>query len=71
MLPVSCVSFPGGPGGTDREDLVSPRTGATDEVAREGEAGGETDGEEKLISVDHQGSPTLGGTEQNIATSPV
>ena len=63
MLSVSCILFPGGIWGTDREDQASPKTWATDEVAREGEAGGETDGEEKLISVDHEASPTLGVTE--------
>lgn len=71
MLPVSCVCFPGGTRGPGRKDLASPRTWATDEVVKEGEAGGEADGEEKLISVDHQASPTLGVTEQNIETSPV
>lgn len=38
---------------------MSPRTWATGEVAREGKAGGGTDGGEKLISVSYQATPIL------------
>lgn len=44
--------FPGGTRGKERKDLASPGTWATDE----GEAGGETDVDEKLTSVNHQES---------------
>lgn len=71
MWSVSCTSFLGGIWDLDRKAMASPRTWAADEVVKQGDTGGQTDGEEKLLSVDHQASPTLRVTKQSIETSPV
>ena len=69
MSPASYISFPADTWGTDRKDLAPSGTWGKDKLARAGEAGGETDMEEKLISMDHEVSQTLGGMKQNIEIS--
>ena len=51
ILPTSCIYFHGDPWGTERKDLSSPKTWATDELAKEWWEGRERQGGEAHFTI--------------------